>query len=312
MKAITYAASAQHSTWHKNGYLFENGIFISIFNWFNKTTYYCRFFAENEIPATIGWGKGVNGAFEDYQVFKRENEVELDYNELKSKCLTLPYISEKVSGMRLNLENPYDLHANAQVQEILKISRSKGIQDVRNNTSLNLSSVKFIVVGDNPGITELASNAYFVGASGKAIQSHFESNGLVNAFYQECLILNKCILHTATTLQLVEIRNTLGVIKFNELLVLSARNVLKAQTKLNVPILILGISELIPEGLFYPFWKTILDESRDRKQIYLFKHPSHSHFENQWKLEQEKNPHLNPLELLLLIGLVNLARFLFY
>lgn len=103
MKAIIYKADATFETWAKTGYLFENGLFISEYMWFNKKTYFCQQFAEGILPERIGWGKGVLRAFSNYQFFIKGEETDLDFETLLTSCKKLNYINENLNGVNLKL-----------------------------------------------------------------------------------------------------------------------------------------------------------------------------------------------------------------
>ena len=310
MKAITYTANETHNTWAKIGYLFENGLFISLYQWFNKPTYFCQHISNGFTPEEIGWGKGVLRSFSDYQFFKKGKEIDLDFEKIITTCKNLPFLNENLSGVNLNPKNEssFDLYDDKRILEILHLSRSLGITDVQNTNKVDSNKVKFIIVGDNPGIEEVTEKAYFVGRSGKSLSSFFNENNLTENFYRDCLILNKTILHTTATKELLKVREKLGAMLFDELLTLSAKNVAKAHILLKVPVFIFGLSELKPEGLFYSFWRTLASETNSG-QIFLFKHPSRDHFIKQWKELKKMHPNLRPMELLLLIGTLNINKY---
>lgn len=307
MNALTYTAEASHNTWSKQGYLFENGFFISIFNWFNNPTYFCKQFQPNEVPEQIGWGKGVMRSSSDYQFFKKTGNEKIDFNKLKAKCSELPWINAEINGLLLASINSFDFYESKRIQEILAISRQKGIVDVQNTQKCSPEDIKYLIVGDNPGINELIQRKYFVGKSGQDLKKHFETKKLIQDFYKECLIFNKTILHTGQTHQLDGVKSLLGEELFNEILVLSAQHVVSVQRKLNVPILIFGLSELKEGKMLYPFWKTLMSEIADKELVFLFKHPSRDHFVRQWEEEKLKNPEMNAEQLLRHIGRTNMS-----
>jgi hypothetical protein len=308
MKATTYAAEATHDTWSKQGYLFENGLFISIYSWFNKATYFCKFIGTNEFPERIGWGKGVMGAYTDYQFFTKGSTKEMDFEELKSKCTSLPWINSNLNGLNLKQENRYDIYHYTRIQEILSQTRSLGITDVQNTQNCKESDIKYLIVGDNPGINEVKLKMYFVGSSGQALKKQFESEGLVDDFYKECLIFNKTMLHSRQTSELEELRSQIGEALFNEILALSAKHIANVQRELKVPILVFGLSELKEGKLLFPFWSALMGETDVFQSLLLFRHPSHDHFRIQWSEEATKHPELNSKELLQYIGELNKSK----
>ena len=181
-----------------------------------------------------------------------------------------------------------------------------GVQYSFNHRTYNLNKLKFIIVGDNPGITEFNENKYFCGESGKTLQWHFEYNRLCSDFYEECMLFNKTILHSAKTQCLKETRSLIGDKLFSELQVLSVREIYSTYIKYNVPILIFGKSELHPLGLFSAFWREIAKYKDMYDKVFLYSHPSNGWFEKEWDLYREKRKPESPMELLLNIGRVNM------
>ena len=97
MKAINYYAPEAFGAWAKNGYLFENGIFICEFKYYNKPHYICRKYDFNNPPETTTWGKNVidhfsnsltPGAINDYQTFQKEETIEKDFEEIRDNILS--------------------------------------------------------------------------------------------------------------------------------------------------------------------------------------------------------------------------------
>ena len=66
-----------------------------------------------------------------------------------------------------------------------------GIKYCFNEQNYDLPTLKFIIVGDNPGNIEYKENKFFIGPSGQVLREHFCSNELVGNFENECIIYNK-------------------------------------------------------------------------------------------------------------------------
>lgn len=63
----------------------------------------------------------------------------------------------------------------------------------------NPSKIKYILVGDNPGIEEQMNGSYLYGTAGKKVREFFTETGLVTDFEEEVLIFNKTPLFTKRT-----------------------------------------------------------------------------------------------------------------
>lgn len=305
-KTVKFKAAGIYNTWPKTGYLFENGWFLCEYYNFNRLTLLAK---KIENQDSIWYG--------NYQKFEPVEKVNLNFNEylnnLNSKGLlsSCPKLHEelinanKVNNMKLTtMKNELDFYSNSKLSEILEKTRKLGIQDVENKCIPNEKDIKYIVVGDNPGKTELIEREYFIGYSGQQLRSLFERENLVTDFQKECIVFNKTVFSTPETLGLENVKNKLGDGVFNEVLRLSAEHVLNVQTKLNVPILIFGKSELQFGKLLYPFWE-YLKNNCTNDAILIFSHPSHGHFENEWNKNKNKYPSFESNQLLKFIGREN-------
>lgn len=97
MKAIRYHAPAAFGAWAKTAYLFENGIFLCEFKYYNAPKYICRVYDFQDPPQSTTWGKGVYddrskslnpGAVADYQTFQKQEQVDLDFEAIKQRILS--------------------------------------------------------------------------------------------------------------------------------------------------------------------------------------------------------------------------------
>lgn len=71
-------APRQKNTWKKKGLLLSNGVFIMLWEDKNVSSYTSKCFSGEQFEhiqknKTIGWGKGYDGSFDDYQFFNLQN-----------------------------------------------------------------------------------------------------------------------------------------------------------------------------------------------------------------------------------------------
>ncbi len=169
----------------------------------------------------------------------------------------------------------------------------------------DFSKLKFIIVGDNPGDTEYDKKRFFIGASGQKLRNHFQANGLIESFDNECIIFNKTFISTKNTNQLIEIRKLVGIECFDRIQIHCANEIAKISNEYNLPILIFGKSKIGPNLLFDIFWKTINETLVKKENILVFNHPSYNHFFSEWnKYKKELKIDLS-IELLRQIGNIN-------
>ncbi|MGA3677840.1 hypothetical protein [Lysinibacillus agricola] len=108
-------------------------------------------------------------------------------------------------------------------QLIEELYNEKGLNPFVFNKDLediNLSKVKYILVGDNPGYKEQKAGRYLIGDAGKNARDFFENEGLINDFNKEVLVLNKTFLFTKIT-------DDLDVIYYNNELEVEHRNCMR-------------------------------------------------------------------------------------
>ncbi len=137
------------------------------------------------------------------------------------------------------------------------------------------------------------------------LRNHFIENTLVQDFDEECIIFNKTYIHTTKTEQLTETRERIGYGLFNKIQEDCANEIIKISNEYKLPILIFGISHIKPTRLFEKFWTSLSNGIDDSARIFVFKHPSHNHFKNDWDMALELYPNMSPSELLSEIGKKN-------
>lgn len=172
------------------------------------------------------------------------------------------------------------------------------------NTHKNFSKIKYIIIGDNPGSEEYQKGFFFIGSSGKILRNHFKKYGLVNDFDEECLILNKTFLSTKSTKELKEVKRKIGTKNFNNILIHTSYEAANYSNNLNIPILVIGKSELKKGGIFNIFWKNLNKLCENKGNIYVFKHTSNGGFSKDRK-EFAKKYNLQGIDLLKKIGREN-------
>lgn len=173
-----------------------------------------------------------------------------------------------------------------------------------NLESKNFNSLKYIIVGDNPGKNEYEQNKFFIGDSGKKLRKHFKNNQLAENFEKETLLFNKTFLSTSKTNDLNDIKEEIGSENFDRILHFSAYEIANYSNNLNLPILIFGKSKLEKGKIFNPFWIKLLELCNSDK-IFVFSHPSHDNFKSEWDEHRAKEKDKSNRELLNYIGQLN-------
>jgi hypothetical protein len=180
-----------------------------------------------------------------------------------------------------------------------------GIKYCFNEQHYDYKKLKYIIVGDNPGVTEYKENRFFIGSSGKALRNHFEANKLIMDFDNECIIFNKTFIHTAKTKELDVVKKEIGIELFNTIQINCAEEIAKISNEHNIPILIFGKSQLSSGLLFASFWKGIHEFTEKKEHILVFSHPSYNNFFKEWTIYKNEILCDSPAQLLKQIGIKN-------
>jgi hypothetical protein len=180
-----------------------------------------------------------------------------------------------------------------------------GIKYCFNEQHYDYKKLKYIIVGDNPGVTEYKENRFFIGSSGKVLRNHFISNKLIKDFDNECIIFNKTFIHTAKTKELEVIKKEIGIELFNAIQLACAKEIAEISNEHNIPILIFGKSQLSSDLLFASFWKGINEFTHKKEHILVFNHPSYNNFLKEWTKYKNEFLRDSPEQLLKHIGLKN-------
>ena len=158
---------------------------------------------------------------------------------------------------------------------------NNGVIYVRNSdwqTAFDPPKNKFIIVGDNPGKTEKEENRYFIGASGITLKNFFKNR--LGISEKEYIIFNKTPIHTAKTIELKSIEQSIlecSMIK-------SAEIIASLSNSLKIPILIFGKGNI--NTIFKPF---ILTLKSSKCEYYLYNHPAYGNLSRECNAYIGKN-----------------------
>ncbi|MDX9959169.1 MAG: hypothetical protein RBT68_12065 [Spirochaetia bacterium] len=151
--------------------------------------------------------------------------------------------------------------------------------------------IRWLVVADNPGKNEqlAESNRYLVGRSGITAERFFARELGVD-FRREVVIINKTPIHTPKTAQLRRLAAIYPEIRpvLENSQRFMAGLLAEMQKALEVPVWVMGISELGPRGIFAP-WSAALKlayagvPASDRNRLYALKHFSMGAFATDMK-----------------------------
>ena len=176
-------------------------------------------------------------------------------------------------------------------------------QEVVFNASLetiDISKVKYILVGDNPGKNEKVKKKYLIGTTGVIVRCFFEKF-LVDDFDKEVVILNKTPISTNKTKELEDLKDK-KILEVSQLYM--ANLIYKISSKYNIPVIIMGISSCrgasgiwnlnskAKKSYFCCFFKQIKYKFREKKdKLFFIKHFSRNSFFADFDIEDyKKNP----------------------
>jgi hypothetical protein len=140
----------------------------------------------------------------------------------------------------------------------------------KNWKGIEKRTIKWIVVGDNPGVEEVNNKEYFSenGHTGKRIREYFKTNFEINK--ENILFLNKVPIHTAKTAQLAAFENL--QIFVNQIFAL-LNGLVELNTKPEFNILIMGYGK---NKLNKSFYKNLPENFYSNKRIFFTPHFSNS------------------------------------
>ena len=153
------------------------------------------------------------------------------------------------------------------------------------------SSIKLIVVGDNPGKSEQLNKnrTYLIGQSGKIAEGFFRNNPELGIdFRKDVLILNKTPVHTAKTKELIPLCKTAGknsadIVEESQKYM--AELAFRLQQLFSCEIWIVGYGELKPKGIFtgyrdclYGLYANNAEMCDFEKSVFVYQHFSMNRF----------------------------------
>lgn len=171
---------------------------------------------------------------------------------------------------------------------------------VFNINLLKITNLKYILVADNPGVTEQHEECYLVGKAGKTARNIFKNNSLVSDFDEEVAVLNKTFIHTKSTLDLKKLKKFQTLFEDSEKFMANlAVDMLEAT---NAELWITGCSELNEKGLFAAYLKTLKERCAKnpalKERIFFYPHFSFGNFSKNINSVLAKNPEMSVKEAL--------------
>ncbi len=153
------------------------------------------------------------------------------------------------------------------------------------------SSIKYILIGDNPGEQERILNRYLIGKAGQTARNFFQGSGLVESFDEEVLVLNKTFLHTKSTIDLkMLMKESLLKGQLEQSQRFMANLAFDLHLILGCELWITGCSEIRPKGIFEQFRESMNSrysgEEFPRGKFLCFKHFSYGNFTRDLNSEE--------------------------
>ncbi len=199
---------------------------------------------------------------------------------------------------KVNSENPEFFQAVEEIAKAYGYPLSNAV--VFNRNLLKITNLKYILVADNPGMTEQEEECYLVGKAGKTARNFFKNNGLVSDFDKEVAVLNKTFIHTKSTLDLKKLKNFKSLFEDSEKFMANlAVDMLEAT---EAELWITGCSELGEKKLFAEYLKTLKERCAQnpelKEKIFFYPHFSFGNFSRNLNSVLAKNPGMNVKEAL--------------
>jgi len=204
-----------------------------------------------------------------------------------SETRNLKKILKKHSQTLLQWTKKYSRLKN-DIQELVNERKKKNRYPVNevilynnNLEKVDPKKIKYILVGDNPGVEEQRCGYYFAetGRAGQLARVFFKKHMLVDCFDCEVLVLNKTFIHTPTTKGLKKLTaNHESLIKESqEYMAKLLLEIMQALPSDKVEVWVVGISQMRDKkGVFQWFREEL--KNCDQKRVRLFKHFSYGHF----------------------------------
>jgi hypothetical protein len=190
---------------------------------------------------------------------------------------------------KINSENPEFFQAVALIAQSYGYPLSNAA--VFNKNLKKITNLKYILVADNPGVTEQHEECYLVGKAGKTARNFFKNNSLVSDFDEEVAVLNKTFIHTKSTLDLKKFKNFKSLLEDSEKFMANlAVDMLEAT---EAELWITGCSELGEKKLFSEYLKTLKSRCTKnptlKERIFFYPHFSFGNFSKNLNLVLAKN-----------------------
>ena len=199
---------------------------------------------------------------------------------------------------KVNSENPDFFQVVANLCESYGYPLSNAA--VFNRNLLKLKDLKYILVADNPGVTEQEEECYLVGKAGKTARNFFANSGLVSDFDEEAAVLNKTFIHTKSTVDLKKLKEFRNLFIDSQVFMANlAVDMLEAS---NCELWITGCSELTEKGLFAAYLRTLKERCAKnpelKEKIFFYPHFSFGNFSKNLNSVRAAHPEMNIREVL--------------
>ena len=199
---------------------------------------------------------------------------------------------------KVNSENPDFFQVVAELAKTYGYPLSNAA--VFNKNLLKLKNLKYILVADNPGMTEQEEECYLVGKAGKMARNFFANSGLVSNFDEEVAVLNKTFIHTKSTIDLKKLKEFKDPFLDSQVFMANlAVNMLEAS---DCELWITGCSELTEKGLFAQYLKTLKERCAEnpalKEKIFFYPHFSFGNFSKNLNSVRAAHPEMSVKEAL--------------
>ena len=199
---------------------------------------------------------------------------------------------------KVNSENPEFFQAVAKLCESYGYTLENAA--VFNKNLLKLKNLKYILVADNPGMTEQAQECYLVGKAGKTARNFFANSALISDFDEEVAVLNKTFIHTKSTIDLKKLKEFKNL--FLDSQVFMANLAVDMLEATNCDLWITGCSELTEKGLFAQYLKTLKERCAKnpalKEKIFFYPHFSFGNFSKNLNSVRAAHPEMSVKEAL--------------
>ena len=199
---------------------------------------------------------------------------------------------------KVNSKNPDFFQVVANLCRTYGYTLSNAV--VFNRNLLKLTNLKYILVADNPGMTEQEEECYLVGKAGKMARNFFANSSLTNNFDEEVAVLNKTFIHTKSTIDLKKLKEFKDLFLDSQVFMANlAVDMLEAS---NCELWITGCSELTEKGLFAQYLKTLKErctkEPELKERIFFYPHFSFGNFSKNLNSVRAAHPEMSVREAL--------------